>query len=126
MSRLTFSQIEEIITSPLFADNDNGPRRYFHDDFCDAETIDELSAKYPSDYPTEFIEKIKLLGKVVKKDSYDGEGRGDEYWKVYEFVDHGVYIKFDGWYASHHGSEYEEMFKVFPCKVKTIKWVPTC
>lgn len=44
-------------------------------------------------------------------DGYGGEDCGREYWSVYSFTDNKtgekVYVKFDGWYASHYGREYE-------------------
>ena len=56
-------------------------------------------------------------------DSYGGEGRGDEYWSVYKFTDNNtgeeVYVKFDGWYQSYNGAEYENCFVVQP-KEKTV------
>ena len=50
------------------------------------------------------------------EDSYGGEGQGDEYWSVYSFSREGesVYVKFDGWYASYNGSEFNEWFFVQP------------
>ena len=53
-----------------------------------------------------------------------GEGQGDVYFMVYEFFDKDTkeslgFIKFDGWYASYHGAEYENMLIVKPVQ-KTI------
>ena len=50
------------------------------------------------------------------EDSYGGEGQGDEYWSVYKFSlgEEVVYVKFDGWYASYNGSEFNEWFFVEP------------
>lgn len=48
---------------------------------------------------------------VEHVDGYGGEDCGRDYWSVYSFKDNKtgekVYVKFDGWYASHYGSEYE-------------------
>lgn len=47
-----------------------------------------------------------------------GEGDGEKCWSVYKFnhVDfpESVYIKFDGWYQSYNGSEYQQFFVVTP------------
>lgn len=52
-------------------------------------------------------------------DSYGGEDCGSTYYRVYCFQskDEKVYIKFNGWYASHYGSEYEDYFFVKPKQV---------
>lgn len=43
------------------------------------------------------------LGEYEKVDSYGGEGEGERWWVVYHFVDHGVYIRVDGYYQSYDG-----------------------
>lgn len=54
---------------------------------------------------------------------YGGEGQGSDYWTVYKFTDNAtgeeVFIKFDGWYQSYNGAEYESCFVVQP-KEKTV------
>jgi hypothetical protein len=56
-------------------------------------------------------------------DSYGGEGQGDDFWSVYKFTDNRdgeeVLVKFEGWYASYSGAEYENCFVVQP-REKTI------
>lgn len=57
------------------------------------------------------------------QEGYGGEDMGSEYWHVYSFTDGEttVYVKFDGWYASHYGSEFNEWFFVTPTQVtKTV------
>lgn len=53
-----------------------------------------------------------------------GEGEGKEYWSVYEFTrgDEKVFIKFDGWYASYVGSEFQDMFQVEPREVMRVEY----
>lgn len=46
------------------------------------------------------------LGEVVEVDQYGGEGQGDDWWSVKHFVDHDVYIKIEGSYASYNGTEF--------------------
>jgi hypothetical protein len=46
-----------------------------------------------------------------------GEGDGEECWSVYKFYnseDDVAYIKFDGYYQSYNGSEYQEFYVVEP------------
>jgi hypothetical protein len=116
---LTYDQIAEIINSELFTDNDNGPRDYFADEIYDATNIVNYEGN-----DVEFVKKIKELGRVKRIDSYGGSGYGDAYWSVYHFVDHDVYIKFDGFYQSYEGSTYEEMFEVKPVEVTKIEYQP--
>lgn len=116
---LTYDQIAEIINSKLFTDNENGPRDYFADEIYDATNIVNYEGN-----DTKFVKKIKELGRVKRIDSYGGSGYGDAYWSVYHFVDHDVYIKFDGFYQSYEGSTYEEMFEVKPVEVTKIEYQP--
>lgn len=46
--------------------------------------------------------------KLIQVQQHGGEGEGDQYWTVYEFEKDNelVYVKFEGWYASHYGAEY--------------------
>ena len=57
-------------------------------------------------------------------DSYGGEGQGSDYWTVILIRnpinhDEQYYIKFQGWYNSYNGAEYESWSFVEP-KQKTI------
>jgi hypothetical protein len=51
-------------------------------------------------------------------DDYGGEDQGSDYYTVYEFNDSEseeiVFIKFQGWYASHYGTEYQNFSFVKP------------
>lgn len=49
---------------------------------------------------------------------YGGEDQGSEFWSVYEFKkgDFSILFKFDGWYQSYNGSEFEEYFEVVPAQ----------
>ena len=57
-------------------------------------------------------------------DSYGGEGKGEDYWIVYKFSkgDEAVYVRFDGWYASYDGSEFNEWFFVEPKEVQVVQF----
>jgi hypothetical protein len=58
---------------------------------------------------------------------HGGEGMGDEYWSVYSFSKgvEKVYVKFDGWYQSYNGSEYNEWFFVKTQEVVVTQYVKT-
>lgn len=71
-------------------------------------------------------EKVKLFtlimegAEVVRQ--YGGEGEGDTYYTVYHFPHLDLYVQFHGWYASHIGSEFEEMFEVKPEQVTVTQY----
>lgn len=70
----------------------------------------------------EFLEGLDKDGISFEHEAnYGGEGQGDAYWSVYSFTNgtEVVYVKFDGWYASYNGAEYDEWYFVEP-KQKTI------
>ncbi len=73
------------------------------------------------DFYEGYVENLGL-GKVKTADSYGGEGQGDDYWAVHHFVDHDVYIKISGWYASYDGADFDgwNSLKVVAPKEKTI------
>lgn len=56
---------------------------------------------------------------VTLEQRFGGEGQGEEYFSVYKFTDgeSEEYVKFDGWYASYNGAEYEDWFFVKPKEV---------
>lgn len=60
------------------------------------------------------IEEFGKYQIVAKK---GGEDEGTEYWKVYYFEEHDVYIKVNGYYSSYEGVSDIEMFEVFPKEV---------
>lgn len=72
-----------------------------------------------SDELNEFF--IILNNNCIKQEfaaNYGGEGKGEDYWSVYKFTDVNSgevqYIKFDGWYQSYNGTEFDEWFFVEP------------
>lgn len=66
----------------------------------------------------EFLDAFEALGDVTIEvaEHHGGEGLGEDYYCVYEFSkgDDKAYLKFDGWYASHYGSEFQAVFLVEP------------
>lgn len=115
MNKLTYDEIAKIINSDIFDEYDCGPENWMYEDtYTSVEEVDG------DDEQTElFKSELAKLGKIKMVEQYGGEGQGDDYHTIYCFEDHDVYVYFDGWYASHVGSEYNEMFEVFP-EQKTI------
>ncbi len=63
------------------------------------------------------------LGKVEEVDSYGGEDCGSTYYSIKHFVDHDVYLRVDGWYQSHYGTDFgdwDDAVKEVKPKVKTV------
>jgi hypothetical protein len=75
------------VNDPLFKQWQNMPSRY---EESDRQILEQLG-----------------LGKVVTVEDYGGEGKGSDYYSVKHFVDHDVYIRTDGWYASYEGGTYD-------------------
>lgn len=96
------------------ADNEIKSSEFFQDSF------DSEVSKWDSKDLIDFKDILAAESiKVKLKDHYGGEGQGDEYWSVYSFTrgTEVVNVKFDGYYASHYGSEYQEWFFVEPKQV---------
>ncbi len=53
-----------------------------------------------------YVVKNPILGIVSQIEQYGGEGKGEDWWVVYYFEDHDVYIKVDGYYQSYNGTEF--------------------
>ena len=56
-------------------------------------------------------EEIEADDYIVKQEeNFGGEGEGDNFWQVYSLTNtndgNKKYIRFDGWYASHYGHEF--------------------
>lgn len=106
---MTFKEISQLLESKLFESHDHEPARWMYEDiYSSADEIEEEG---------EFKETFRTLGKFEMVHRHGGEGQGDYYYRIFHFIDHDVYIKFRGWYASHQGSEYEEMYEVRPEQV---------
>jgi hypothetical protein len=114
MTKLTFKELEEIINSDLFEENDLYPRAWMHEEVY--ENADQID-----DNPELFTEYSKL-GKYEMVEHHGGMDEGSDYYTIYHFIDHDIYIQFQGWYASHHGSEYNEMFEVKPYEEVVTKY----
>lgn len=74
------------------------------------------------EYKVDELDELKIDYESVQQ--YGGEDQGTDYYTVTkftskEFPDEVLFVKFQGWYASYQGSEYEDWFFVTP-KEKTI------
>lgn len=110
--------LKEILTA-AFADTDSEVIKQF---FWSEASDESAEYEYLEAESREFFQYLQDQGIKFKFESvYGGEGQGEDYWSVYSFTkdDEKVYIKFDGWYQSYHGSEFTEWFFVEP-KQKTI------
>lgn len=123
MEKLTFEEIEKIITSDLFEENEMSPKCFMREETWTYRGLMQTN-NAATDYPPEFLDALKSLGDFECVDRYGGEGFGEWYWSVYHFKTHDIFIKFDGWYQSYHGSEFESMFQVVPEEVTVIKYKP--
>ena len=77
-------------------------------------------SRWDSDEESKFKSEVKLLGiDMASVDHYGGEGQGEEYWTVWKFTKSTdeVYFKFQGYYQSYSGAEYDEYILVEPKEV---------
>lgn len=86
------------------------------------ESIDLQNAMFMQDFDDSYNDAFISKGiKTSEVQQHGGEGEGDQYWTVYQFEKNNeiVYVKFEGWYASHYGCEYTGFVIVQP-KQETI------
>jgi hypothetical protein len=97
--------IQQKVTDFLKSDENEIPQEFFNEWF-EQETKDALLY-------------TKLECSSV--DGYGGEGQGEEYWHVYQFIDNetkeSCLVKFDGSYYSYDGSTFDRWFFVEPKEV---------
>lgn len=55
----------------------------------------------------EFDQEKLGLGKIEEVAQHGGEGEGSNWYSVKHFVDHDIYIKVSGYYASHYGTDFD-------------------
>lgn len=86
-------------------------------DFMQEEVFTPTEAR-TYDMDKEWVDAYEATGvtEVSVAKHFGGEGCGDDYYCVVKFTDgtHVAYLKFDGWYASHYGSEFQNVFIVNP------------
>jgi len=116
MEKLNYQQIAALIDEMAGNDIDISEEQWMH-------TNVPLSIDRLDDFdPARLKEIYTLFGKIELVDQHGGEGEGDSYWTIYHFVDHDVYIQFDGWYASYVGAEFNEKFEVRPEQVMVTQY----
>jgi hypothetical protein len=76
------------------------------------EKVDSVSSFAYGD----FDETELGLGEYEEVEQHGGENEGSNWYSVKHFKDHGVYIKTEGYYQSHYGTDFENGFghEVFP------------
>lgn len=111
---MKFEEIEQLIESELFDENDHGPEKWMYEDVYSS--VDDIEDD------GEFKEEFRKLGTFKMVQRHGGEGHGDNYYRIFHFIDHDVYIQFQGWYASYQGSKYQEMYEVRPEQVTVTEY----
>ncbi|QGH74571.1 hypothetical protein KNU84_gp002 [Bacteriophage DSS3_VP1] len=114
---MTQEQFSKAVESLFLEASEAICSEWMNTEWCDAKEYRE-SEYFDKEENADFLEAFEALGDVTIKvvDSFGGEGSGDDYYCVYEFSDgiNKAYLKFDGWYASHYGSEFQSVFLVEP------------
>ncbi len=98
---------------------------YIIQDFFHSE-ISEETRTWDSDKVTDFRKLLADQNITFEHvDNYGGEEQGRDYWSVYRFSqgDDSVLVRFDGWYQSYNGSEFEEWFFVEAKPVQAFEYV---
>lgn len=87
MKKLTFKEILEVLKAFEY---DNG---------------EELSVR---NFAYENYDRDLLgLGEIKEVEQHGGEGEGSNWFSVKHFKDHDVYIKVQGYYTSHYGTDFD-------------------
>lgn len=70
-----------------------------------------LSTKMEGDISTfaygDFDQEELGLGEIKEVVQKGGEGEGSEWYVVYYFSDHDVYMKIEGYYSSYNGTDFD-------------------
>ena len=96
--------------------------------FFNSDMDSDYSSRYPDVEHDSFLDALKVNNITFRHvENYGGEEQGKDYWSVYEFTNgtSKVFVKFDGWYASYNGSEYEEFYFVEPVPTQIIVYNKT-
>lgn len=107
MEKLTFSELMTEIEA-TFGSVSEFAHNGFHYITVPKDFMPELDSDYESrkQRREEYLKTTKF-GTVNVADQQGGEGEGEEWYIVYHFVDHDVYIRVDGWYQSYYGTEFD-------------------
>lgn len=106
MEKLTYKEISDLIKQNEWGD----------DFVIGLGTDDEFMVEEDSDYVLSFgsIKRVESGG--FDSDSYYSSVK---VYRVYHFIEHGVFIRFTGWLESYDGCQFEEMEQVQPVE-KTV------
>lgn len=64
------------------------------------------------------------FGEIEEVERYGGEDQGSTWYSVQHFKDHGIYMRIDGYYQSHYGTDFETApYEVFPRERTIIEFV---
>ena len=82
-------------------------------DYNIPEDFEPLPKKYNWEQRQQRIrnfERTQPLGECIQVQQHGGggEGEGENWWVVYHFVEHDVYVRVDGWYQSYEGTDFYE------------------
>ena len=74
----------------------------------------------------DYDELEKEVGTWDEVDHYGGSDCGSEWYSVYHFTEHDVYIRVEGYYSSYEGTNFdgEDFQEVFPTEVKRVEYLP--
>jgi hypothetical protein len=111
--------VKEFLDFPYQEDEENLPQQMFNSEYP------EEGSKWNSDFDKEVLAKAKEFSlEVQHEEQHGGEGEGESYWSVYSFTKESetVYVKFDGWYQSYNGSEYDGYYFVEPKQVMVTRY----
>lgn len=120
--KTTKQLLKQAVAFALREADDEIIHEFFGSDISETPSEWILENPEPYKYYFDFLDGLEKDGiRFEYEDNYGGEGQGDAYWSVYSFTNgtEVVYVKFDGWYASYNGAEYDEWYFVEP-EQKTI------
>lgn len=72
---------------------------------------------YDEDDPDTTDEILDKLGKFKTVAERGGSDQGSEWWHVFYFEDHDIFIKIQGYYSSYNGVDNLRAFEVEPKEV---------
>ena len=61
------------------------------------------------------------LGEWTEVESYGGEDQGSQWYSVKYFKDHDIYVRTDGYYQSHYGTDFDDYGRIVSLKQKTVQ-----
>ena len=93
---------------------------FFHEGISDEWAIDDEDDQDSVDGVAKSLGEAGITFECVEQEG--GEGEGDHYHTVYKFSKDGedIFVKFNGWYASYHGSEMNDYKIVTPKTIEVV------